>query len=223
MHNPWKELPLEPPYVLREDLRAITTFNDGRQPNRRIEIEVASIPEPFIGNPQSAKVVLLNGNPGHDVRDCKAHMNNSFREALRLNLQREMQEYPFFPLNPAFSWTPCGEWWYKHLRELFDVGGLTQLEVSQRLCVIEWFPYHSLNGKNLPQNYVVASQIYAFEIATQALKADKLIVGMRAKPRWTRVDPHFGKKPYLKSPQNPAISRKNAGESLFWQIVHALR
>jgi toxin ParE1/3/4 len=223
MHNPWKDLPLNPPYVLRADLQAITTFNSVRQPNRRIEIEVGSIPEPFIGNSQSAKVVLLNGNPGHDVRDGDAHKDQDFGKALRLNLLHEKQDYPFFPLNPMFSRTPCASWWYRHLRELFDVGGLTRLEVAQRLCVIEWFPYHSLNGKNLPQNYVVASQIYSFEIATQALKADKLIVGMRAKPRWTGVGPHFGNIPYLKNPQNPTVSRKNAGESLFWQIVNALR
>src|ERR1700693_4910443 len=136
MHNPWKELPLEPPYVLREDLEAITAFNDGRKPNKRIEIELGSIPEPFIGNPQAAKVVLLNGNPGHDVRDCEAHMNDSFREALRLNLQHERQEHAFFPLNPAFSLTPCGEWWYKHLRELFDVGGLPRVKVDTCLCVV---------------------------------------------------------------------------------------
>jgi hypothetical protein len=222
MHNPWKELPQEPPYVLREDLQAITAFNERRQPNTRIEIEVGSIPEPFIGNPQSAKVVLLNGNPGHDVRDCKAHTNNGFREALRLNLQHERQAYPFFPLNPAFSWTPCGEWWCKHLRELFDVGGLPRLEVAQWLCVIEWFPYHSLNGRNLPQNCVVPSQKYSFETVTEALRARKLVVGMRAKKRWTRVDERLGKIRYLKNPRNPTISRGN-GETLFWQIVNALR
>ena len=218
MHNPWKELPIEPPYVLhvlRGDLRAITTFNDRRQPNKRIEIEVGSIPEPFIGNPESATVVLLNGNPGHDVRDCEAHMNNSFRAALRRNLQREKQDYPFFPLNPAFSWTPCAKWWYKHLRELFDVGELAQFEVAQRLCVIERFPYHSLNGKNLPQNYVVPSQKYSSEIAAQALKEDKLVVGMRAKTRWARVDKRLGKVPYLEKSPKPRNQPREWRKS-FW-------
>jgi hypothetical protein len=222
MQNPWKELPLEPPYVLRADLQAITTLDSLREPNRRINGEVGSIPEHFIGNPQSAKVVLLNGNPGHDARDRDAHRNQDFGKALRLNLLHGKLDYPFFPLNPTFSSTPCANWWYRHLRELFDVAGLAQFDVAQRLCVIEWFPHHSLNGKNLPQNCLVESQKYSFEIAAHVLKGDKLIVGMRGRPRWTNVDPHFGNIPYLKNPQNPAVSRKNAGESLFWQVVNAL-
>jgi hypothetical protein len=69
--NPWSELPAQSPYVLDRDLASIDKYNTLRNNDEKIIVE--SLPEPFIGNPQSARVVLLNLNPGHSEDDAKAH------------------------------------------------------------------------------------------------------------------------------------------------------
>jgi len=64
--------------------------------DKRVILE--SIPEPFIGNPTTAKVVLLSLNPGHSQNDEKAHSNLDFRQAMMRNLRHEAQECPFYGL-----------------------------------------------------------------------------------------------------------------------------
>jgi hypothetical protein len=203
LRNPWLELPEESPYVLSVDRESIA------QRNARVAVEHrindGSIPEPFIGNPEIATVILLNLNPGDSPQDEAAHRDPAFRSALIRNLRHEAQDYPFYPLNPEFAKTPCANWWNKHLRTLFDVGGLDRREVARRLCVIEWFPYHSRKA-GLPNRQVCPSQSYSFEIARKALEARKIIVGMRARKRWENVDADFAGVPYLRSAQSGHIS-----------------
>lgn len=223
MRNPWLELPREPRYVLPCDCSGIASLNQRiAAKGRGSAINDQSIPEPFIGNPRLATVILLSLNPGDSAEDPNTHRNRQFREALVRNLHHQRQDYPFYALNPAFAWTGCGKWWRKHLRELLDNDRLEPATVGRRLCVIEWFPYHSLNAKALPRRPVCPSQDYSFELAKQALEDKQLVVGMRARKRRTEVDERFASIPYMNSAQNPVVSIRNAGESLFWQIVEAL-
>jgi len=223
MRNPWSELAPEPRYVLPCDCRGIASLNQRIAAKEESSaINDQSIPEPFIGDPRSATVILLNLNPGDSAEDPNTHRNPQFREALLRNLRHEPQDCPFFALNPDFAWTGCGKWWRAHLRELLDKANLEPATVGRRLCVIEWFPYHSRNAKALPRKPACPSQDYSFQLAKQALERKQLVVGMRARKRWTDVDKRFASIPYLNNARNPAISIRNAGESLFWQIVGAL-
>ena len=57
MQNPWLNLvPDGADYLLDMDREAILSYNQKVNPNCRVVID--SIPEPFIGNPESARVVL---------------------------------------------------------------------------------------------------------------------------------------------------------------------
>lgn len=138
MQNPWSELPGQSPFVLATDIGSIDKYNKLHNNDEKIVVE--SIPEPFIGNPQSAKVVLLSLNPGHSEEDAKAHSDGNFRKAMMHNLRHEEQECPFYGLNPKFAWTACGIWWRAHTRRLHDAG-LTWECISRGLLVVQWFPY----------------------------------------------------------------------------------
>ena len=212
MHNPWLDLPSTPPFVLSADRKSVMALSG---------INLDSMPEPFIGNPDSATVLLLNLNPGDSPDDKKAHGDPKFRENLLCNLRHGVQEYLFYPLDPAVRWTPCGDWWCRHVRELLEHPKLSRERIAQRLCVVEWFPYHSKDAKKLPEKWVCASQLYGFEIGRKAI-GKKLIIGMRARKRWTDVDSRLGEVPYLGNHQSPYISVRNCGETLFNQIVDAL-
>jgi hypothetical protein len=185
MQNPWLELPTQSPYILEMDRKAIDQYNQAHH-NEDEKVIVGSIPEPFIGNPQSAKVVLLSLNPGHSEDDAKAHSDGDFRKAMMHNLRHEAQECPFYGLNPKFAWTACGIWWWAHTRRLHEAG-LSWEAISNRLLVIEWFPYHSKRSA-LPSKPVCPSQEYSFQLAKEMLRS-KIVVGMRSRKHWLNVVP----------------------------------
>jgi len=205
--------------VLEIDRSSIDQYNRAVH-NGDEKVIVESIPEPFIGNPRSAKVVLLSLNPGHSDNDVKAHSDGDFRKAMMHNLRHEEQECPFYGLNPKFAWTACGIWWRAHTRRLHDAG-LSWECISRGLLVIEWFPYHSRRSA-LPINAVCASQYYSFELVKDMMKS-KIVVGMRSKKHWLNVIPAAQAIPFLANPQNPHISPANTGAELFDCIVEALR
>jgi hypothetical protein len=143
MKNPWEKLSLfKGSYVLKIDRERIRTYNDSVR-DKAHEVIVGSIPEPFIGNPESAKVVLLSLNPGHSTKDLCWHKKNDFKKAMFLNLRHRPQRFPFYPLNPDFEGNGAGEWWRPRTRELQKETGLDDRTFAERLLVIEWFPYHS--------------------------------------------------------------------------------
>ena len=218
MRNPWSELRAQSPYVLDIDQASIDKYNAIQHNDERVIVE--SISEPFIGNPRSAKVVLLSLNPGHSDDDAKAHSDGDFRKAMMRNLRHEAQECPFYALNPKFSWTACGNWWKAHTSKL-QKAGLSWEVISEGLLVIEWFPYHSRRS-GLPIKPVCPSQEYSFQLAREML-GSKIVVGMRSKKHWVNVLPAVQNIPFLKNPQNPHISPANAGADLFDRIIEALR
>jgi hypothetical protein len=218
MQNPWSGLPSRSPYVLDIDRASIDKYNAGHKDGKKVIVD--SIPEPFIGNPPSAKVVLLNLNPGHSCCDAKAHSDAAFREAMMRNLRHDAQECPFYALNPRFSWTACGIWWRTRTRRLHDAG-LSWECISEGLLVIEWFPYHS-EKSGLSIKPVCPSQEYSFQLAKEMLGC-KIVVGMRSKKNWLNAVPAMQNIPFLKNPQNPHISPDNTEAGLFDRIVEALR
>jgi hypothetical protein len=189
VQNPWLKLPGESDYILEIDRESIKRYNESRRREDR-RVNLKSVPEPFIGNPESARVVLLSLNPGDSEDDLKAHSNHEFKKALFHNLSGESQNYPFYPLNPEFSWTGAGKWWLSRTRELREAG-LNDATIAERLFVIEWFPYHSRKSE-FPNKRVCESQYYSFHLAKEMLEEKKLVVGMRSRKKWIEVDQRFG-------------------------------
>jgi hypothetical protein len=105
------------------DREAIDQYNRSIR-NGDNKVIVESIPEPFIGNPQTANVVLLSLNPGHSEDDAKAYSDSDFRKGMMHNLRHEAQECPFYGLNPKFAWTACGQ-----------CGGRTRADCTRRDCL----------------------------------------------------------------------------------------
>jgi hypothetical protein len=222
MDNPWLELqPSEDSFVLQMDRECIQKHNEQSR-SEKTKFMVRSIPEPFIGDPNSATVILLGKNPGHRSKDEEDHLDKDFKKAIFDNLHHKAQEYPFYPLNPEFLKTGAGEWWRKHTRELREEpGNIDEATLARRLMVIEWFPYHSIRLS--PPKTQCRSQQYSFELAKQILDRKLLIVGMRGRKEWMKVDDRFGEIPFLNSPQNVSLTRGNTHGDLFNQIVKALK
>jgi hypothetical protein len=218
--NPWLDLDFDSDqYLLDMDRDDIGRFNAGAPLACRVIPE--SIPEPFIGNPESAKVVLLLLNPGHGESDRKSHRETEFKATLFRNLRHEAQEYPFYPLNPRFSHTGSAKWWQPRTRELGFETGLDPKTLSRRQLAIEWFPYHSQYSA-LGRSRICPSQEYTFQIAKQMLES-KLVIAMRSIKHWAQVDTRFLTVPCLKNPRACYVSRNNMDLGVFQEIVKTLK
>jgi hypothetical protein len=170
--------------------------------------------------PRAARVVLLSLNPGYSAEGSKAHRNPDLKEAIFRNLKGQAQQYPFYPLNPAFSWSPTARWWVPRTRELRQATGLTDLVFSERLLAIEWFPYPSKSA-GLPRTKLCKSQEYTFDLAKR-VSTTTFVLRMRSVNHWSAVDPRFLDVPSLNNPQCSHISRRNTEGDTFDRMVEAL-
>ncbi len=222
LNNPWIDLPRKgDSYVLDIDCKDIERYNYSvRDP--KAKVVVGSIPEPFIGNPETARVALLILNPGHKQEDQKAHADAHFRNAMFQNLVHGKMEYPFYPLNPAFESTPAGQWWRAHTRGLRQACSLSDATFASRLIAIEWFPYHS-EVSELPLKRVCRSQEYSLDLARRMLAKNLPMIVMRSKKHWVKTDPVFEALPALNNPRRVYLTKGNMGDGLFEKLVDALQ
>lgn len=227
IENPWAKfeevVESGAPYVLAQDRGVIEIFNK-RQSDPLRQMFLRSIPEPFIGNPETARLVLLNLNPGHSDDDEQNHRDSEFRAALLGNLAHVSQDFPFYPLNPAFvKYTGAGRWWHQITSKLQEATSLDASQFAKRIMVIEWFPYHSPRS-GLPLKQVCPSQTYSFELARRmARKPGAIVLGMRSRAHWLNVIPAFKDIPFLFNKQRPFITRGNMVGTLFDDIVALLK
>jgi hypothetical protein len=217
MSNPWKDITgPRGSYVLDMDRPHVRSdISD----SHKIKVVEGSIPEPFIGDPFTARVVFLGLNPGHSDEDQKHYQINRFRDALFANLRHDReQEYPFYPLNPAFKDTPVAHWWRNRTEALIVASKLDIRSISQRIMVVEWYPYHSLKFR--ASQHRCKSQEYSYELVRRLRDDGRFIVGMRGKRLWsTKIDAI----PYLDNPQCSFITPGNAKDGLFERILAALK
>jgi hypothetical protein len=181
------------------------------------------IPEPFIGDPETAKVVLLNLNPGFDATVEGNHSRSEIKDAIFRNLRRERREYPFYAFDPAFKGTGVANYWCEYTHNLQSATGLDDRAFAQRLLAIEWFPYPSTSG-SLPRRVLCGSQEYSFQLAKEMMaKQGVQFIGMRSKNHWALADSEFSRIPFLKNPQRPWITRGNMDSKVFDRIVTSLQ
>src|SRR5258708_35888826 len=104
--NPWLELPESPPYVLPDDLAILRRF-----PSAMGKLVFAGMPGPFVGNPLTARVLLLALHPGFVDSDIEAAENQAiqgpWRGALPLRGRAILPPAPPDPqLRGGFPWGP---------------------------------------------------------------------------------------------------------------------
>jgi len=183
--NPWEDLPENGRYILRCDRDPVDEFNR-RHPN---EIQEKSLPEPYIGDPFAASILILGLNPGHREDDAASHTKRLFLERWA-NLLHRRRRFPFYPLDPALAWSPVARWWRARFGQLLSRWGEEHL--SHRIAAIEWFPYHSQKNARIRDFFSsippLKSQQYAFQLAAKSLSDRRKVVivlwGRRARDLW---------------------------------------
>lgn len=136
----------------------------GAEKDGRLHLSLTPIP--FLGNIETAKVVVLLLNPGLGATDYYGEFRvPGFKDKLLANLRGDLSkhDYPFMFLDPAISWHGGFKWWNDKLRSVIfkiaeqkgtDYATARQL-LSRHLGAIELVPYHSekflLTEKQLDQ------------------------------------------------------------------------
>ena len=183
MNNPWVKLPMTPPYVLPEDKKFLDTFSypDEKRPHTEI------LPAPYMGWPDSAKVLLLSLNPGFKDWDVERETEDLDYDKEKRKSLTFQSRFPWFVLDPSFVGRPGYLWWQSTIRMPIEVFGIDK--VAHLMMVVQYFPYQSAAYKN---QRVIPSQHFSFELVRGAMEANKLIIQFRGDQYWYDAVPELG-------------------------------
>jgi hypothetical protein len=200
-----------------------------RQKEIDAKILIDLLPEPFIGNPNTAKVLLLALNPGFQG-DAKEnikgeyhwHSDERFRKLIFDNINFADTAFPYYYLsNDSFFNTPGHIWCKRVFKELINAVG--DSELSEKICCIQFHGYHSKRYKYLGD--ILPSQHQSFDLIKSFMKTNSPIVIMRSKKIWfdaIKELQEYENKIILRNPRNPTLSRKNMDEGNFQKLLNSL-
>lgn len=217
MTNPWIECPLIPPFVLSQDKHTL----DSTELKGTSHIRTEVMPTPFIGNPLSAKVIVLALNPGFNEEDLEILKNNpKMLQADKNNLLFKNSS-PFYALDERYNYSGLFKWWDRRLKAVTEIAGRSK--VMNNVSCIQFFPYHSVTYS--PLKKILPSQEYSFYLVRKAIKQNKLITVMRSKSLWEKYVPELSKYPVieLKVPRNPYFNSNNMTAKEFEELVNSIK
>lgn len=226
-----------------DDLPILLGFNDTQdekiknlsENKRQNEIDAKILtellPEPFIGNPNAAKVLLLALNPGFQG-DAKNnikgerywHSHEKFKKLIFDNINFIDTDYPYYYLNndEAFLKTPGYIWCKRIFKELINAAG--GFGLSKKICCVQFHGYHSKRYKYLGD--ILPSQRQTFDLIKSFMKTNSPIVIMRSKNIWfdaIKGLQEYENKIILRNPRNPTLSKRNMGEGDFQKLLDSIK
>lgn len=176
----------------------------------RYNIQIETLPEPYSGDPES-NVYLLNMNPGgRDEEYEKVESNRLKYELLtKLNLTHQLKHSMWYQMkgHDGYSWIKnktnqlCKEGFY-----------------PPRFFMIEYFPYHSVNGFKFP------SYLPSYQYTNNLIRSwinnghkDKVLIILRKESDWNdrlgnnfyNEIKNFSSKATIKNHQNVSFTRNN--------------
>jgi hypothetical protein len=168
----WRNLQLKkPPFILDDDrihveeklCHPYRNYRDCvRNPDfgsiSSTKFHTGLLPHPYSGDILRAKIYILALNPGFKPLDYYAQDNDAdfWRAKVHTLQQRKLDiRYPWYDLNPKFSWTGGAEYWVGRLREiaekLVERRGIPFAKalsiLSTNIACLEFVPYHSKRYK----------------------------------------------------------------------------
>jgi len=221
MNNPW--LNLKDSYVLKNDLAYLGS-----------EIEKDIPPQPYCGNINKSKILLLQLNPGLDVSPGFSVSNAKFsfkvfpnlKKDIIKNLKQEKMHFPFYHLNPEYRLDGGFRYWSRILKDYIN-NKESYRKLSNRIACLEYFPYHSKNYKR--SDKLLESQKYTFSLLKKSIKKNIPIIVMRkiwitSRHVKKEMPELMGYKNLitLKNTMNPVITEKNLSKNNYSIIKEIL-
>lgn len=207
-------------FVLKAEQNAIQEFNETVSETYKIHTEI--MPSPYMGNVETAPIVLLTLNPGFDKKEVEKGFHGKYNHWLEKELVHEHinPELPLFNLDESYR--EDSSYWFNKLKPLHQRYGIKA--VADKVCKIQYFPYTSqkfrkissrLLSKEIGLEYL-PSQLYNFWLVEKAIERNAVIILTRSKDLWFKAVPalkNYQNIYFTNSSQNITISPKNCPEA----------
>ena len=177
--NPWADLPVEAPFVLPMDRQAIKAWNARVSPKVRIRTDL--LPDPPLGDPLTASVVVLALNPSLEDSSVDEHQDPGFQVKLR---QQLVAPDGLFWLREDVAGTTGGQWWRRKLAPLIDATSLDA--VGRSVAVAHLHQYHSKSSSPLLKP---PSGRHNLELVRKAIPRGVPVIALTGVARWRAADP----------------------------------
>lgn len=202
--NPWGDLPDTPPYVLPRDSPAVEAWNSKAPQQTKVRTDL--VPDPPLGDPLNAAVVVLVLNPSLDDDSAEAHRDPWLQEQMRAAMTEPRD---LFWLRDELAGTRGGRWWRNKLAPLIDATSLE--EVRRYVAAGHLHQYHSKSASPLLRP---PSGRHNLEVVRKALALGTPAVALTGVARWRAADPAFREAPLHepRSAQSMVVSPKNMPE-----------
>lgn len=139
--NPWGALPKDPPYVLSMDRAAVEAWN-AKASAQTIHTDL--LPDPPLGDPLTAAVLVLALNPSFDDGTVEEHQDPWMREQMRTAMAEPRD---LFWLRDDLATTTGGRWWRNKLAPLTEATSLAA--VRRHVAAAHLHQYHSKSASPL--------------------------------------------------------------------------
>lgn len=229
IENPWLTFsPTEgEPKVHPNDLPFFKGFNKGmgsRKGSDKKNYLLAEHlePHPYLGNPNS-NVLVLMANPGVNEKEKnpKFRMNASKLEQNRKNLRHEDLESFRSRIDSPNEPEMESAWFKPRVREL--VAETSVERVTRGLFLVNFHAYHSRSWHPIP--FTFPTQHYSFDLVSEAVRRDALIIMSRNMLGWfTAVPGLFDHKNRVEfeSTRSVYLTEGNLGKTAFKKLLERL-
>jgi len=189
MPSPWNNF--EPEMgILDVDMDGVREY-EAQKRGKEFKIMRKLIPEPFLGNIESAPLLLLGGNPGFHPDDCKWHSGEEFRAAAIENLKGNKKG--IYLLEARFQESPGAQWWRRRLgclcKEIARQLGMEDLEkafkiLSRGTAIVEQHPYHTKKFSLPKALKCLPSFEFVKEMIEEAVEENRFVIIVRSHKIW---------------------------------------
>ena len=231
MENPWELGRTRHFHVHPDDDRYVRQHNQAAKQGK--QVERALPPLPFLGDPRSARVILLGKNPNITPEDeveadNLPELNDENMKALIFE-----STHPFFYFDERFEATTARTWWNSALKDMIAAavekseGALSAGDVVGRIACLQSHPYRSRESFDPKPNEDFPTQNYTNYLAALAAQRKGVVFivmgGRLAENRWRASVPSLPADIVrLRSVQKPWPTKGNMSAPDFERIIEAL-
>jgi hypothetical protein len=226
MENPWASLGFK--YIHPDDEYLYRQHN--AKAKKAHQIERGLPPLPYVGDPRTARAILLAKNANYDEQDEEEAIA---RPALFTENEKSLtfeSAYPFFYLDPQFAGTTGYTWWAQVLGPLVATTlqaappGTSGQDILARIACLQSHPYRSRESIDLKEPF--PTQAWTCHLAREAAARPGVVfVMMGNASRWLLDVPALGrgaKVVRLNNVRKPYVTPGNMSVEDFDSLVRVL-
>jgi hypothetical protein len=190
-------------YIVREDEGMLAKFNEKHKAKKDKQYVLNLVPYPWVGNPLTAKVIILSQNPGFVENSGRSvplmigqtsvadDLVDYFRKSLRLEASGFMpNDIKKNGISARDAFNVMGDWYWKRRFDALQESSSVNIEtIYNNFALIQYVPYSSVEFADFPKSYgYLKSQNFTKLLIKYILEHNKdtLFVALRGASLWEK-------------------------------------